>query len=55
LCDDKKIYKTINSYLGRKIGGENRGATHDEGNDSIIYPNVKMEEPLENQKINTTY
>ncbi len=22
---------------------------------SIIYPNVKMEEPIENQKINTTY
>jgi hypothetical protein len=42
LCDDKKIYKTIKSYFGKKIGSENeRCATHDEGNDRYHLPQRK--------------
>jgi hypothetical protein len=65
LFDGKKIYKTIKSYFERKNRGENGGhferriknvqLTMKKVMISIIYPNVKMEKPLENQKINTTY
>jgi hypothetical protein len=64
LCDDKKIYKITKSYFRRKNRGENGSHFEKRIKDvqltmkkvmiGIIYPNVKIEKTLGNQKINTT-